>query len=147
MTNTTPFEVVTREQALEALDDMDDFARMAVGVDAKGALETLRRFIEQRSPFPRDGSNGADALVTPTSEQVMAGYDVACRYGVLERRGLELAEEMTQALRLASRHVVVTTNEAGQAVAVTVQSSEGGVLHAIWEAPVSGVKEGANGSV
>jgi len=37
---------VTREQALEALESLDDFARMNVSVDPVGPRETLRRFIE-----------------------------------------------------------------------------------------------------
>lgn len=36
---------VTVEQAREALDDMDDYARMSIGVDAKGPREVLERFI------------------------------------------------------------------------------------------------------
>lgn len=36
---------VTPEHAREALEDMDDYARMDVGVDAKGPRETLERFI------------------------------------------------------------------------------------------------------
>lgn len=43
---------VTKEQALKALEDMDDFAGMAVSVNAFGARETLRRFIEQAAPAP-----------------------------------------------------------------------------------------------
>jgi len=42
---------VTREAALTALDDLDDFARMTVGVDAHGARETLRRFIQEVDPW------------------------------------------------------------------------------------------------
>ena len=37
---------VSQVQALEALDDMDDFARMA-NVDAMGPRETLMRYITQ----------------------------------------------------------------------------------------------------
>lgn len=44
-----PNSRITPTQALEALDAMDDFARMEVGVDAHGPRETLRKFIEQAS--------------------------------------------------------------------------------------------------
>lgn len=37
---------ITKEQALEALDNMDDYARMTVGVDAVGPRNTLRAYIE-----------------------------------------------------------------------------------------------------
>jgi hypothetical protein len=55
---------VTKEQALAALDDMDDFARMQTGVDAIGARETLIRFIEQKSAAP---SPDAKASAAPAS--------------------------------------------------------------------------------
>jgi hypothetical protein len=45
MTDTLP-PLPTLAQALEALDDMDDYARMTLGVDAFGPREVLRRFIE-----------------------------------------------------------------------------------------------------
>jgi predicted nucleic acid-binding Zn-ribbon protein len=38
---------VTVERAREALEDMDDYARMDAGVDAKGPRETLERFIAE----------------------------------------------------------------------------------------------------
>ena len=41
---------VTIEQALEALDSLDSFARMDLGVDAQGPRETLRKYIEQTRP-------------------------------------------------------------------------------------------------
>lgn len=40
-------EPVTTEQALEALDNMDDYAGMDIGVDPIGPRETLERFIRQ----------------------------------------------------------------------------------------------------
>lgn len=39
---------ITKAQALEALDSLDDYARMETGVDAHGPRETLRKFIEQQ---------------------------------------------------------------------------------------------------
>lgn len=44
----TEIKLVTIEQAREALDDMDDYARMDAGVDAKGPREVLERFIAER---------------------------------------------------------------------------------------------------
>lgn len=38
---------VTPDQAAEALDSLDDFARMGVGVDARGPRKVLEQFIEQ----------------------------------------------------------------------------------------------------
>ena len=43
---------ITKAQALEALDNLDDFARMTVGVDAHGPRETLKRFIEEQAAPP-----------------------------------------------------------------------------------------------
>lgn len=58
--------LVSEEQAIEALESMDDFARMDSGVDARGARELLRRFITQAAlgvggwrpmdSAPRDGT-------------------------------------------------------------------------------------------
>lgn len=38
---------VTWQQAADAIEDLDDFANMTIGVDASGARETLYRFLEQ----------------------------------------------------------------------------------------------------
>ena len=43
---------VSKQQALEALDSMDDFARMAVGVDAHGPRDLLERFITAAPAAP-----------------------------------------------------------------------------------------------
>jgi hypothetical protein len=40
-------DVITKEDALQALEDLDDFSRMNTSVIPKGAYETLRRFIEE----------------------------------------------------------------------------------------------------
>lgn len=42
---------ITKDAAREALDSMDDFARMATGVDASGPRRLLERFIAQASPI------------------------------------------------------------------------------------------------
>lgn len=41
--------MITKEQALEALEDMDDFARMEREVIPIGAYNTLKQFIEESS--------------------------------------------------------------------------------------------------
>ena len=45
---------VTPEHAREALEDMDDYARMDAGVDAKGPRETLERFIAEHERVVAD---------------------------------------------------------------------------------------------
>ena len=47
MTAMSEVKPVTVEHAREALEDMDDYARMDAGVDAKGPRETLERFIAE----------------------------------------------------------------------------------------------------
>ena len=47
---------VTIEQAREALDSLDDFARMDNGVDAHGPRGVLERFIAQQAAFKPAGS-------------------------------------------------------------------------------------------
>lgn len=57
--------IPTKAEALEALDDLDDFARMNVGVDAIGARETLRQFIEaapQWRPIEEAPMDGTEVL-------------------------------------------------------------------------------------
>lgn len=44
---------ITKAQALEALDNLDDFARMETGIYAHGPTETLRKYIEQQSQTPQ----------------------------------------------------------------------------------------------
>ena len=53
---------ITPAQALEALDSMDDYARMEVGVDAMGPRETLRKFIEQANASTETSIEGANLL-------------------------------------------------------------------------------------
>lgn len=45
---TEQLKPVAKEQALQALDDLDDYARMEASVDAFGPRECLRLFIEQQ---------------------------------------------------------------------------------------------------
>lgn len=47
----------------------------------------------------------------PTSEQMMAGYEVSCRFGVLEARAFELAEQMFKAMLSASPALSVKQDE------------------------------------
>lgn len=42
---------ITKDAAREALDSMDDFARMDAGVDASGPRGVLERFIAQANPI------------------------------------------------------------------------------------------------
>lgn len=53
--------LITKKQALEALDNLDDYARMEIGVDAVGPRTVLERFIlqAQRAPigYPRDAES------------------------------------------------------------------------------------------
>ena len=44
--------LITKKQALEALDNLDDYARMEVGVDAVGPRTVLERFIIQAQCAP-----------------------------------------------------------------------------------------------
>lgn len=45
---TEQLKPVTKEQALQALDDLDDYVRTETGVDAFGPRECLRLFIDQQ---------------------------------------------------------------------------------------------------
>jgi hypothetical protein len=50
--------VVTKSQAYTALDDMDDYARMGIGIDAKNHIKLLEKFIaESNAP---EGDYAAD---------------------------------------------------------------------------------------
>jgi len=39
--------MITETQALACLDDLDDYSRMDVGVDAFGSIDLLKNFIKQ----------------------------------------------------------------------------------------------------
>ena len=54
----------------------------------------------------------------PTSEQMMAGYEVSCRFGVLEARAFELAEQMFKAMLSASPALSVKQDEREKDAAV-----------------------------
>ena len=43
--------MITIEQALEAIDNLDDYARMDAGVDAVGPRELLVSFVSQHEQF------------------------------------------------------------------------------------------------
>ncbi len=56
--------LVSKATALEALDSLDDYARMQTGVDAFGPRTALQRFIEQvPGPAPHSAAE-VQALVT-----------------------------------------------------------------------------------
>lgn len=40
-------DMITKQQALEAVEDMDDFARMEASIEPIGAYNILKRFIEE----------------------------------------------------------------------------------------------------
>jgi len=53
------------EKALEALEDLDDYARMEVGVAASGAYNTLKTFIEAQAKYQGEWISVADRLPEP----------------------------------------------------------------------------------
>ena len=59
--------------AREALDSMDDFARMDVGVDAHGPRGVLDRFIAAAEDLARRVEGAAAASVTVTIPAISAG--------------------------------------------------------------------------
>lgn len=66
---------ITKAQALEALDDLDDYARMETGVDAHGPRETLRQFIEQASRTGLDPEMGF--ILEGANKGELAAYEFA----------------------------------------------------------------------
>lgn len=61
----------TKAQALKALDDMDYYARMTLGVDAVGPRETPRRFIEAKPDSSYSAQVSGDAA---TARALVDGY-------------------------------------------------------------------------
>lgn len=64
----------TVAQALTALDDMDDYARMTVGVDAAGPRETLQAFIAASSTAPAPVLPAGDAKELAGAIQRIAAH-------------------------------------------------------------------------
>jgi hypothetical protein len=105
----------TKEQALAALDDMDDFARMQAGVDAIGPRETLRRFIEA-APSPQRPM----VMLTETEilrEAQACGLSVWGRYASGEmfvNHTGQAVVAMVRNLRAAKNGATVAPAEGGQ---------------------------------
>lgn len=61
--------MITAEKALELLDDLDDYARMTVGVDASGPREGLKKFIQAHAEIVALLKNeAAQPTVDPTED-------------------------------------------------------------------------------
>lgn len=65
--------MITQQQALEALDNMDDYARMA-GIDAKGPREVLRQYIQQSAP---QAVLGAELKIDPNDRRSDLGMPLS----------------------------------------------------------------------
>ncbi|KVP96921.1 hypothetical protein WJ97_13955 [Burkholderia ubonensis] len=62
---------ITKDAAREALDSMDDFARMDAGVDAKGPRGVLEQFIAQAKPVTEadlEARYGGQVVLHPVSQ-------------------------------------------------------------------------------
>ena len=68
--------MITKTQALEALDSLDDFARMTIGVDAHGPRGTLKRFIEEQAAPPAEPVAYADKIAFESAMRAGKGCDV-----------------------------------------------------------------------
>ena len=64
---TADLKPVTWQQAADAIESLDDCARMTIGVDASGPRETLYRFLEQCKRAQSPAEAHGEALVTRRS--------------------------------------------------------------------------------
>lgn len=70
----------------------DEAGRMrAESADARGyALDLERRLRAEEA---------AQEINAPSHEQLMAGYEISCKFGVYESKAFDLAEQMFKAMR------------------------------------------------
>ncbi|WNL63655.1 hypothetical protein ST4_097 [Aeromonas phage ST4] len=78
---------LSAEKAVDMFRDEQELAKKDAGVTFANA--------------PTGVINHEHKAATPSHAQMMAGYEVACRFGVLEARAFELAEQMFKAMKEA----------------------------------------------
>ena len=90
----------TKEQTLEALDAMDDYARMEAGVDPIGPREALRKFIEQsaadlaRVTHERDEALADAVRLRAAIDNIAAVWDDPHSSLVAELRAIQDAQAL-----------------------------------------------------
>lgn len=112
---------VTWQQAADAIEDMDDYARMMVGVDPSGPRETLYRFLEQAktalaskvqpkgtvSEFTNELGNAIRITIegpTSTSENVLTPMEAAKLRGALNEHATQSPAPVAEPLGYLSEH-------------------------------------------
>ena len=89
MSQTTQEQMTpTPEQALEALDSLDDYARMDTGVDAIGPREVLQKFIAAHLSTPPTKEGQGQAGDTEHVEAICEAYESGYGHG-LQGDGLD----------------------------------------------------------
>lgn len=99
--------------AREALDSMDDFARMEVGVDARGPRGVLDRFIAAAEALARR-VEGA-----PTTQAIVAGW--LAKAGVYDEDGCNESDVAAKQLRWCAAELV---SDNGQRVRLVPEVGE-----------------------
>lgn len=101
---------VTVERAREALEDMDDYARMDAGVDAQGPRETLERFIAEHERVVAELQTAraeyagrARLAETRMIEAEQRAERAEVRVAELEAENARLRDEAASALALLAR--------------------------------------------
>jgi hypothetical protein len=93
---------VTEAQALEALDNLDDYAKMAISVDPVGPREILHRFIEQNNQPPAEAGEGAVAkIIRNASGQITIQGPDGDYFDMSEHIGATLYTSQTTATQAA----------------------------------------------
>lgn len=136
---------VTWQQAADAIENLDDYARMMVGVDPSGPRETLYRFLEQAkaalaSKVQPKGTTAMvkvrfrrahceDEIIIPATDDPAKHVDASLIIGVYPVQSP------------AEGDVVVTwDHDRSRILAVTRQDREGHILKVISQVPASDVQ-------
>lgn len=116
----TPTFLVTMEQALEALDNMDDYARMDMGVNAYGPMGVLKSFIEQSKQNPDQASPMEHLAYVLTQDLI----------NIYKALGLDVDEHVDAEVILAKiKSLNTMTKEDEQAINSLSMGYEKGVFH------------------
>lgn len=69
-------------------------------------------------------------MTKPSSDQAMAGYAVATKFGVYEAKAFDLVDEMFKAFQLKSQHIVIERDEFDRPISIAIRD-ENGILKMI----------------
>lgn len=115
---------VTWQQAADAIENLDDYARMMVGVDPSGPRETLYRFLEQAKAALANVQPKGTELTPDEIQALWSPYAGAAPFAFARKIEAAIAAKGSPTQAPAPAHETTVsefTNELGNAIRITIE--------------------------